>query len=420
MRCRERFEDFLRRSDWKKLLSFASAIVEKLPTQSDGPLGYFVKSVAIVDSVHEKLYREKVNPIAGFLGALSVQDQYNPHFVDLFFKSSLKDAFTVTRAALDQYTTVVVARNDTCGTLYFLEYRYGAQPEYSHEFWTSVGFSFEVALSTLWSRYEGRIHIGCSTGRHGALKLSFSSIPEPCTRMVGLTDEQAQFLERHGRYLVDQVPRTYLFYGPPGTGKSSLALQLDPPPGCPRKALRIDATGITQMGMADLDLLIDGLNPTLLVVDDVDRANDLAAFLPVLFTILTDFKSKHPSCTICVTVNDSSKLDEALLRPGRIDELVEFPCPSAGARRALLSQYCAEFGVLADPAVLDVLDTPIAGMSPAYLREVALQLKYRTPAEVVQLTTKMHRLVEANKKSAETPGTKKEEKSTWPSQSNPA
>ena len=69
----------------------------------------------------------------------------------------------------------------------------------------------------------------------------------------------------------------------------------------------------------------------------------------------------------CLTANDLNRLDPALLRPGRISEVIRVPEPSAEARETILRYYLEKFEV-PDLSVAEIVaDTD--GFSPADLRE---------------------------------------------------
>ena len=178
-------------------------------------------------------------------------------------------------------------------------------------------------------------------------------------------------------------------YGKQGGGKTSFALRIANL--AEGHVLRIDANSLTSLGMQEIDFLIEGLCPDFIIVDDIDRAADLKTSLPTLFAILTDFKGKHPSLTVILTINDIKELPPALLRPGRIDVLVEFDTPTAEEREEILRGYLKDFGI---PANMDLADLvyETEGLTAAYLREVALQLRYRPPADVIKIIRKMNEL----------------------------
>ncbi len=282
---------------WRKVLSFASDILQKLPSRNDGILTVIIKSLAIVDSFNTQMSKGKSTALFDYFGGLDLVEVTNAQFVSLFYSTGLRESFKVHKFELGDYVEVVKADHNGIGSLYFIEWHWGSRPEPSADFWHTKGFNFEKALEVLWDRFHGRIHLGIAQDRYGDLKSTYSEIPEPKDPLLGKTAAVLEeFKEQHLLYMKDQVPRTYLFCGKQGVGKTCFCLRLSQLTG--GRTLRIDACGITAVGVKDLDFIINGLNPNFLIVDDIDRAPDLEKSRPTLFSILSDFKSKHPNVTV--------------------------------------------------------------------------------------------------------------------------
>ena len=215
----------------------------------------------------------------------------------------------------------------------------------------------------------------------------FPPLPNP---LIGkLVGELEEFREQHLKYMRDKVPRTYLFNGKQGCGKTSFALQLATLTH--GRTLRIDANGLTSVGTKDLDLIIQSLSPDFLVIDDLDRCTELEKSLPTLFSTLSDFKGKFPNVTICITINDTTKLDAAMVRPGRIDEIKDFADPDATDREEILRGYLKEFNIEGVGDLSEIV-TCTDWLTGGYLKEVALQLRYRPKEKVLKLISRMKEL----------------------------
>ena len=289
-----------------------------------------------------------------------------------------------------------------------MEWHWGSRPEPSADFYHTKGFDFEKALSVLWENFHGRIHLGITQDRRGNLKSTYSEIPEPKEYLFGKTkDMLEEFKDQHLLYVRDHVPRTYLFCGKQGIGKTSFCLRLAALTG--GRTLRIDACGLTAVGVRDLDFIVNGLCPNFLIVDDIDRAPDLEKSLPTLFSILSDFKCKHPNITVAMTINDISKLDVALIRPERIDEIIELEPPDVEERSDILKGYLGAFKVTQEVDV-QKLSEATDGLTAAYLQEIALQFRYRPQDKVIKLVARMNELAKAKEeKKKEDSKNKKDE-----------
>jgi len=378
---------------WRKVLAFATDILQKLPNRSDGVLAIIVKSLSIVDSFNVQMNKGKSTALFDFFGDLDLIEVTNAQFVSLFYSTGLRDSFKIIKFEMGDYVEIVRAEHTGIGTLYFVEWHWGSKPEPSADFWHTKGFNFEKALEVLWDKFHGRLHLGITQDRSGELKSTYSEIPEPKDPLLGKTAAVLdEFKEQHLLYMKDKIPRTYLFCGKQGIGKTCFCLRLSQLTG--GRTLRIDACGITSVGVKDLDFIINGLCPNFLIVDDIDRAPELEKSLPTLFSILSDFKCKHPNVTVALTINDITKLDPALLRPGRIDEIIEFEPPDEEERSQILEGYLKEFEVATEVDLKRIAEST-EGLTAAYLREVALQLRYRPQERVLKVINRMNDLASA-------------------------
>lgn len=196
--------------------------------------------------------------------------------------------------------------------------------------------------------------------------------------------------------LADGLSSTYLLVGPPGTGKTTFAVRLADQ--LKQRVLRVDASGFTASGVRGLSFILDGLKPDMVIVDDIDRAPELAATMASLLTALSDLRAKHPKLTVILTANDESKLDEALLRPGRVDEIVDFAAPTPAERRALFLGYSKQFhnlplqhADLIERVASRIVDAT-EGMGAAHLRHFARQLSYAPIEEVLAQIARRQKL----------------------------
>lgn len=134
-----------------------------------------------------------------------------------------------------------------------------------------------------------------------------------------------QFLAAEGEYnrLCQPWHRGYLLYGPPGTGKTSVARAI---------ANHLDMP-VYYLPLGDLDKEVDltqlvgGIEPrSMLLMEDVDVFHALTrrddekpgANISTMLNALDGVWTPHGLVTV-MTTNDRSKLDEAILRKGRID-----------------------------------------------------------------------------------------------------
>lgn len=123
--------------------------------------------------------------------------------------------------------------------------------------------------------------------------------------------------------------KIFLFHGPPGTGKTSTILALAG--HFKRHIARISIT--PQMTSSSIEGLLSRVgNGMFVILEDVDalfverEAKTLLDFSSLL-NILDGVLTKR-GLILFMTTNHLTRLDEAIKRPGRVDELVEFKPPT--------------------------------------------------------------------------------------------
>lgn len=156
-----------------------------------------------------------------------------------------------------------------------------------------------------------------------------------------------QFLGAEREYGVHGIPykRNYLFYGPPGTGKTSMLTAMASQMGA-NIFLMSFTQNITDAGFMRL---VSKIPPgSIMVLEDVDAlftervVNDagnksMVSFSAILNT-LDGIARSHKLITV-MTSNYRDRLDKALIRPGRMDYVVEFTDTTVGQRADMFRSY---------------------------------------------------------------------------------
>lgn len=131
------------------------------------------------------------------------------------------------------------------------------------------------------------------------------------------------------------ISRSVMLYGPPGTGKSTLARTLVK--DLKLRSFRVRIEDITSFDSGTLFESIQIFEPDAVILDDFDRARGQASLLEVLEFF------QHKVKLVIATVNDRNELDEALMRPGRFDELVEVDRMDDAVVKMVLGPYIDGF-----------------------------------------------------------------------------
>lgn len=152
-----------------------------------------------------------------------------------------------------------------------------------------------------------------------------------------------------------KMPRGVLLYGPPGTGKTLIAKAIAGESGVPFYA--VSGSDFVQMyvgvGASRIRQLFKKAKKSqkaVIFIDEidaigkkrsagVDQGNDERdQTLNALLTQMSGFSSNEGIVVVAAT-NRLDTLDDALLRPGRFDRLIEVGLPDVNARRRILNLH---------------------------------------------------------------------------------
>lgn len=148
-----------------------------------------------------------------------------------------------------------------------------------------------------------------------------------------------------------------LLYGPPGTGKTSFARAAAQELDMPVDVLDLVTLGNEELVMA-WSMALEH-SPAMVLIEDIDRVfnedrNIKGGTLNkpglTLDCLLNCISGAEPSegLLVLVTANDRQKLDQALARPGRLDQMLEFASLTPMARQKLAGRILSEHTELID------------------------------------------------------------------------
>jgi transitional endoplasmic reticulum ATPase len=193
-------------------------------------------------------------------------------------------------------------------------------------------------------------------------------------------------------------PTGVLLHGPPGTGKTMLARAIANESDV--NFIHVTAAELihTEMGEAEKSVrdVFDRARqsaPSIIFLDELDaiaskRDGDTHDLMErIVSQLLTelDGMADNPNLMVLAATNRKDVLDDALLRPGRIEQHVLVPEPDEAARREILAVQTAE-RPLGEDVDLDALAADLEGYTGADLEAVvrsAAMRAIRTVAEDV-------------------------------------
>ncbi|MDR9444855.1 MAG: proteasome-activating nucleotidase [Haloquadratum sp.] len=185
-----------------------------------------------------------------------------------------------------------------------------------------------------------------------------------------------------------EPPAGVLLYGPPGTGKTMLAKAV---------ANETDATFIKMAGselvrkfigegarlVRDLFALAANREPAVIFIDEIDavaskrtdsKTSGDAEVQRTMMQLLAEMDGfdERGEIRLIAATNRSDMLDEAILRPGRFDRLIEVPKPEAAGREEILRIHTAKMQLSSD-VDLHVLAARFSSFSGADLAALATE-----------------------------------------------
>merc|ERR1719295_2543299 len=157
-------------------------------------------------------------------------------------------------------------------------------------------------------------------------------------------------------------PKGVLLYGPPGTGKTLLARAVAHHTEC--TFIRVSGSELVQKFIGEGSRMVRELfvlarehAPSIIFMDEVDsiggariagnRGGD-SEVQRTMLELLNQLDGFEPAQNIKVLMatNRIDILDDALLRPGRIDRKIEFPNPNAESRQQILKIHSRKMNLM--------------------------------------------------------------------------
>lgn len=182
-------------------------------------------------------------------------------------------------------------------------------------------------------------------------------------------------------------PKGVLLYGPPGTGKTLLARAVSHHTSC--TFIRVSGAELVQKYIGEGSRMVRELflmarehSPSIIFMDEIDSIgssrldsehgdNEVQRTMLELLNQLDGFEATQ-NIKVIMATNRMDILDEALLRPGRIDRKIEFPAPDENARLEIIKIHSRKMNLTRN-INLRVVAEKTAGCSGAELKAVCTE-----------------------------------------------
>lgn len=257
---------------------------------------------------------------------------------------------------------------------YNISYQYKAAG--SADGWIISGLLLAVMLTLFILHKKGKLNIGASGMKHQASKAT--PLPDITLDAIGglppeMKDEILQTLEifknpSMAKEMSIALPKGILLYGPPGTGKTLLAQAM---------AREISATFYSSSGASFTELFVGvgasrvrtlfqnarKQTPAVIFIDEVDalagkrkeHGGDEAEKTLTELLVQLDGGQDNDGVLFIAATNRKDLLDDAFLRPGRIDFTFNVQLPDTKGRREIIDIHT--HGKTLAPNVAASLDT---------------------------------------------------------------
>ncbi|AXH99971.1 AAA family ATPase [Sporosarcina sp. PTS2304] len=242
--------------------------------------------------------------------------------------------------------------------------------------WVISGLLLTAMLTLFILHKKGKLNIGASGMKHQASKAT--PLPDITLDDIGgippeMKDEISQTLEifknpKVAKEMNIELPKGILLYGPPGTGKTLLAQAM---------AKEIGATFYSSSGAAFTELFVGvgasrvrtlfqnarKQTPAVIFIDEVDalaakrkeHGGDEAEKTLTELLVQLDGGQDNDGILFIAATNRKDLLDDAFLRPGRIDFTFNVQLPDTKGRREIIDIHTN--GKTLAPNVAASLDT---------------------------------------------------------------
>ncbi|HNC55251.1 MAG TPA: ATP-binding protein [Leptospiraceae bacterium] len=230
------------------------------------------------------------------------------------------------------------------------------------------GDDFYSIINVLFDKVSNKLHLFADSSGN----LQISPVAQGYDQHHYLVDEAftSDLEGRIKKFKDKKMQRTIMLWGPPGTGKSLFVLTLANRTS--GRVLKIDSSFIKQFNENKmLKQFCLKIGADLIVLDDVDHFVSGLDQNQTFLYILESLKTMEHKTTVMMTVNDIKKLNAAMLRPGRVDEIIQFKEPDELQRLDFIRRLLTEKLDVPNPNQehIEKLAKAVKGMTQAYIKE---------------------------------------------------
>jgi uncharacterized protein (DUF2267 family) len=372
-------------------LQFVNTIKNDLPNKDDNQLSAAIKMVGLVSNLLSRIPDKEDGAMMRISKAFKLKEAYNPGLLDIINDFNLLSEFKKVEipkvdgeSFADRYGKVLLYSHRNVGVIGLRE----TLSEVSSYILHSKEFNVDSIWDLVWSKVDGCVDVQPSPQQYKTFRFSEYSTDEG--QQFGSAKQSiGEFIEKNRRFISLGFERSYLFLGPAGSGKTTMSQRFARTYS--QRILQFSPDVVWQVGDIDLARLIQESKAEVILIDEIDKLlfNMNTHGQGQLLSRIEKIRKCRPGLITIFTANSVRNFPEAMLRPGRIDDIIEFTYPGNEDRQAILRGYSKIMGVDVNDDVVNQIAGMSEGLTGAWLKEVVLQMKVSDPTTACNLIEKM-------------------------------
>lgn len=300
--------------DFKSIVNITKDLLEAAPTKDDTPTSIFFKMTNLFFNLSDKYATHRYEAITkDFLpnGNILLKSILNDECV----KSFTKNIYSLTDPTDFIFKTCLKEIDGVGKFFHYVDSK--GNFDIQGNVFLDKSFNFDQLSQLIYEFYGLKIFVETSDRTKEytndayffSSRKQISSVTNDRIVTTSKIKEVNEVLKKSG---------TYLFYGKPGTGKSSFIFANE---FLQKKCVKIMASDFMENDFLIHCMKI--LKPDILIVEELDKFSLSLGNALVFFE-----KIRNYDMTVVITANDISNFHQAILRPGRIDHIIEFTPPT--------------------------------------------------------------------------------------------